>query len=80
MPLLDGTPVLMCLSCHRIDTATTWESRSAAGLDRGSPEGQACHADVLLAIANGAESWVKECEHCSGGGFEPMTGSGGSHA
>ena len=52
MPLLDGTPVLMCLSCHRVDTATTWESRSAAGLDRGSPEGQACHADVLLAIAN----------------------------
>lgn len=28
MPLLDGTPVLMCLLCHRIDTAGTWESRS----------------------------------------------------
>ena len=40
MPLLDGTPVLMCLSCHRVDTATTWESRSAAGLDRGSAEDQ----------------------------------------
>lgn len=56
MPLLDGTPVLMCLSCHRIDTATKWESRSAAGLDRGSAEDQGCHADVLLSIAAGGES------------------------
>lgn len=56
MPLLDGTPVLMCLSCHRIDTATTWESRSASGLDRGSAEDQGCHADVLLSIAAGGES------------------------
>lgn len=56
MPLLDGTPVLMCLSCHRVDTATKWESRSASGLDRGSAEDQGCHADVLLSIAAGGES------------------------
>lgn len=53
---MDGTPVLMCLSCHRVDTATTWESRSAAGLERGSAEDQGCHADVLLSIAAGGES------------------------
>lgn len=27
MPMLDGTPVLMCTSCCRIDTQKTWESR-----------------------------------------------------
>ena len=53
---MDGTPVLMCLSCHRVDTATTWESRSAAGLECGSAEDQGCHPDVLLSIAAGGES------------------------
>lgn len=27
LPLLDGTPVRMCTTCHRIDTAATREER-----------------------------------------------------
>ena len=27
MPLLDGTPVLMCSTCGRIDTQQTWITR-----------------------------------------------------
>ena len=27
MPLLDGTPVLMCCTCHRLDTESTWKER-----------------------------------------------------
>ena len=28
MPTLDGTPVLMCCICHRIDTEDTWKERA----------------------------------------------------
>ncbi len=26
MPLLDGTPVLICTACHRISTDTEWST------------------------------------------------------
>ena len=30
MPLLDGTPVLMCQTCGRIDTLATWTTRASS--------------------------------------------------
>lgn len=64
MPLMDGTPVLACLTCGRIDTEATWNERATKRAH--STVAHTLTADQVESLAYGAAPEcfeIMESEH-----------------